>query len=84
MDRITGEDFDLMIIDYTIPDIDGAELIHHVKSLKPSIPIIVLIGSWKDRKFLDAGADLFIAKPFDLKDIRKAIASLSGRADLNR
>ncbi len=73
MQGIGIEQFDLIITDYSLSDMDGVELIHYIRSINPSLPIIGISGSCEEKKLLDAGANYFIAKPFDLKQIKEIV-----------
>jgi DNA-binding response OmpR family regulator len=67
---------DLFIIDKQLPDIDGLEICRFLHS-KPNyrkIPVIVISGAQRIKtKALDAGATCFIAKPFAVIDLLRAI-----------
>ncbi|MCH8852029.1 MAG: response regulator [Planctomycetes bacterium] len=79
---------DLMILDVTMPDIDGFEVCKSVKQ-KEDIPVIFLTGSQNQmvRDFLpqmvDAvGGDYFMRKPFDARLLMKLIGGiLNGQPD---
>lgn len=62
---------DLLVLDLGLPDIDGREVIERVRSFS-EVPVIVL--SVRDRQAdkvgaLDAGADDFVTKPFDMGEL---------------
>ena len=60
--------FELMLLDRRLPDGDAAESIGAIRSLRPTIGILMLsaLGASRDRvEGLDAGADDYITKPFD-------------------
>ncbi len=62
-------DYDVALIDFSIPGIRGAVVAETIRVLNPRARIIGT--SFQDRKqeFLSAGADLFLLKPFDLEKI---------------
>ena len=69
---------DLFILDKRLPDVDGLEICRYLKS-KPiygAVPIIVISASPKVKKMaLEAGATVFIEKPFVVRDLVEAIIS---------
>jgi DNA-binding response OmpR family regulator len=64
---------DLMVTDLHMPNIDGLELIQHIrKDLKRTFPIIMLTRVGSDDTVLSAfeyGADDYITKPFSPKEL---------------
>jgi CheY-like chemotaxis protein len=76
---------DLIILDYYMPVMDGEEFILELKRLGgilKNVPIIGLAGTKDAEKHLmEAGADLFIAKPFKEEQLVEAIDRLlAGRS----
>ena len=62
---------DAVLLDLGLPDLDGVEVIHRLRSRSPA-PIIVLSGrSGADDKIqaLDAGADDYVTKPFLMDEL---------------
>jgi two-component system, OmpR family, KDP operon response regulator KdpE len=62
---------DLVILDLGLPDLDGAEVIHRLRSWT-RVPIIVLSGRKDSRDkvdALDAGADDYVTKPFSIDEL---------------
>lgn len=79
------EDFDLVVTDINMPDINGLELVSFVKSNAryASIPLIIVSteGSDRDRdKGLELGADAYMVKPFEPEDLRQVARDLLARA----
>jgi len=73
LSRVKAECFDIVITDYSMPDMDGIELTRLIRQIRPSLPIIGISAACDERRFLDAGADHFIPKPFELKRLRKTV-----------
>jgi len=65
------KDFHIIITDYRMPDMNGAEV---TKRLRSRFPAAIIIGiSLNDRSgaFLAAGADAFLQKPFEYDELIK-------------
>ena len=62
---------DIMLLDLGLPDIDGVEVIHRVRSWS-NMPIIVISARSEASdqiKALDAGADDYLTKPFSVEEL---------------
>jgi two-component system chemotaxis response regulator CheY len=75
------DNYDLIVTDINMPDINGLELVSFVKSNAKyrSIPLIIVSteGSERDRdKGLGLGADAYIVKPFEPQDLRDVARDL--------
>lgn len=67
LEMIKFYDYEAVILDLMLPDIDGFEVLSRIRSIKNNTPIIVLSGlcSTDDKvKCLTMGADDYITKPF--------------------
>ena len=78
------EDFDLVVTDINMPDINGLELVSFVRSNDryKSIPLVIVSteGSERDRdRGLELGADAYLVKPFDPDSLLQVVADLLGR-----
>ncbi|MEN8717911.1 MAG: response regulator transcription factor [Sulfurovum sp.] len=79
------KDFNLLILDLTLPEIDGLELIPKVRE-KSSIPII--ISSARDDILdkvmgLERGADDYLPKPYNPRELQARIKTILKRVDSN-
>jgi signal transduction histidine kinase len=66
----------LVLMDLTMPRMDGREALHAMRELDPSVPVVLSSGfSEKDslQAFPDGGPAAFLQKPYQLKDLRAAI-----------
>jgi len=82
------ETFDLVLLDLGLPGMDGLTLLRALRSAGEQVPVLILTArdSVDDRiKGLDAGADDYLAKPFDLDElaarVRAVLRRNSGRAE---
>ncbi|MNG71862.1 Transcriptional regulatory protein QseB [compost metagenome] len=83
------EDFDLVILDLGLPRLDGIELLRLLRAGGNSLPVLILTArdATEDRiTGLDAGADDYLVKPFDLDELKARLRALlrrsAGRAQL--
>ena len=77
-----NEQFDLIILDINLPGMSGITLCKKIRNRNPSIPIVMLTAlSATDDKIegFDAGADDYIVKPFDFKELLVRIKALLKR-----
>ena len=60
-----GSDCDLVVADYRMPGMSGAELVRHLRAVRPTLPVIVVSAHEDDvfaREAMDAGAAAFLPK----------------------
>ena len=71
-------DFDLCLTDMRLPDGNGIELVGHIQTTRPELPVAVItaFGSMDTAiEALKAGAFDFVSKPVDLKMLRDLVSS---------
>ncbi|MDP9847408.1 response regulator [Streptosporangium lutulentum] len=76
---------DLVILDLGLPDIDGIDVIHGLRGWT-SIPILVLSGrtGGADKvDALDAGADDYVTKPFNIDELLARVRAVTRRTALH-
>jgi len=79
---LTAQDFDLIVLDLGLPDMDGLELLRKIRQRKLPLPIMILTArdSVNDRiTGIEQGADDYMSKPFDLKELEARIHALIRR-----
>ena len=72
--RVSG--YGLMILDLGLPRMDGIEVLRRLRARRSTMPVIVLTadGSLKSRiSGLDAGADDYLTKPFEVTELEARI-----------
>lgn len=78
--------FDLIILDINLPGMNGYDLCREIRKKSEQIPVIMLTAlSATDDKIegFDAGADDYIVKPFDFKELLVRIRALLKRTNQN-
>lgn len=76
--------YDLIITDIILPKLSGIDLCREIKELNPDLPIIMLtaLGTTDDKvEGFDAGADDYLVKPFDFRELEARIRVLLKRKD---
>lgn len=88
-DALTGEklalsnEYQILLLDVIIPGINGLQLCKKIKDANPVIPILMLtaLGTTDDKVTgFDAGADDYLVKPFEFKELLARIKALTKRS----
>ena len=75
-------DYDVIILDLTLPGMDGLAITKAIREEKITTPIIILTGSGETQRkvdLLNAGADDYVVKPFSHEELIARIASVARR-----
>lgn len=81
-DRMQLCQYDLIILDWMLPDITGIELLKEFRNRRAVTPILMLTGrdSISDKEMgLDSGADDYLTKPFDMRELTARVNALIRR-----
>ncbi|MGW6780222.1 response regulator transcription factor [Brucella pseudogrignonensis] len=77
-------DFSLVILDVNLPDIDGIAVLRSLRLTGRNIPVLLLTArdlAAQRVEGLDAGADDYLVKPFDLEELLARIRALLRRQE---
>lgn len=80
-------DHDLIILDVIMPGMNGLELCKAIRQAGANVPILMLsaLGTTEDKVLgLDCGADDYLVKPFEFKELTARLRSLSRRTQVSR
>lgn len=85
--QLRAYEFDLVVLDLGLPDMDGLEVLRALRHRKQAVPVLVLTardGMDQQIESLDAGADDYMEKPFDLRELQARVRALlrRGTADI--
>ena len=76
-------DYDIILLDLMLPDMDGYEVLRRLRSSKIDTPVLILSGlteSDKKVKGLGFGADDYLTKPFDKSELVARIQAIVRRS----
>ncbi|MDF0529014.1 response regulator transcription factor [Tsukamurella sp. 8F] len=80
--QATDDEFDLMILDLGLPEMDGLDVCREVRAARPGIAVLMLTARTDEVDFvvgLDAGADDYVGKPFRLAELMARTRALLRR-----
>ncbi len=86
--KVKARGYNLMLLDYKLPDIDGINVLKEIRRIEPSLKVI-MISAYGDPSIKSMakklGAYRFLDKPFDLnrliKTVKGALAKKQGEVD---
>jgi DNA-binding response OmpR family regulator len=81
-DLASSEDYDLIILDLMLPDMDGLQICRQLRQKQNHTPILILTAKSQvqDKVIgLDTGADDYLSKPFSFEELLARIRALARR-----
>lgn len=83
LELIANEQFDAVLTDWMMPNLDGIELIERIRKTVRPLPVIIVITALSSRsakeRVFEVGADDYIAKPYDNKEVVARLANCLNR-----
>jgi two-component system OmpR family response regulator len=79
---LDADEFDLLIVDIGLPKKSGLEVLKRLRARDSRLPVLILtaLDGVNDRvRGLDAGADDYLAKPFELAELEARVRALTRR-----
>ena len=83
LEKIKIDPPDLVLLDVTLPDIDGFKVCEEIRRRGIDFPILMMTGcvdSFEVVHGLDSGADDYLVKPFELNELFARLRAISRRA----
>ena len=78
--HLQQHEFDLVVLDISMPKVDGFGVLKFIRKEKPAVKVIILTA-YADLRHLvmskEGGADEFLTKPYDIETLRLAIEGLT-------
>lgn len=75
-------EYDLLLLDRMLPGKDGIQVLRELRGRENTIPVIFItaLGEIEDRiEGLDAGADDYLTKPYDIEELKARIRAIARR-----
>jgi DNA-binding response OmpR family regulator len=86
LEIIGMEPYSAVILDLGLPDMDGLNVLRHIRNVHLTVPVLILTGrdATVDRvNGLDQGADDYLAKPFAIEELEARVRALIRRGQGN-
>ncbi|MDY6978886.1 MAG: response regulator transcription factor [Pseudomonadota bacterium] len=82
LQALASDEFDVVVLDIGLPGMSGIEVLQHLRRQKKTLPVMILTAydAVSDRiTGLDAGADDYLIKPFDLDELLARLRAITRR-----
>lgn len=83
LEMILNYNFDVVVLDIMLPDINGIEICRRLRAAKNFVPVLLLTALGTTENIvtgLNAGADDYLAKPFKFSELEARISALARRS----
>lgn len=77
------EDYDAIVLDLGLPKLDGLSVLKRLRASEVTTPVLILTArdGWRDKvEGIDAGADDYLAKPFQMEELLARLRAITRRA----
>jgi DNA-binding response OmpR family regulator len=85
LELLRQNQYDLIVLELALAGLDGIEVVRDYRAIGGSAPIVLVAGRHSSEELqrgLDAGADAFVVKPFQLSDLAAQLRALLRRPTL--
>ena len=83
LEHLRGEPFDLMIVDYRMPGMDGFQVFEQARTIRPEMAIMLITAHGTPdvtNRAMEMGFGAILLKPFTSEELRAAVeTALSGK-----
>ncbi len=82
LEAVERQNYDLAILDYQMPGMDGIELCQRIRSVKPQIPAVFVTAYTTINTVFPAviaGAERVLSKPVDIHELVPVVQELIGK-----
>ena len=81
LDLVGRLTFDLVVLDYALPGMQGWEVAIHIQCIAPDLPILMVTAYSEKLRTADMpGVAAILGKPFSVDELRTAVAKLTSQA----
>ena len=87
LEMVDLNEYDCILLDLNLPEVDGIEVARQIRKKGSTVPIIMETARsqiYDKLKGFDQGADDYITKPFDLKELVARINAVIKRSSINK
>jgi len=76
LDILSRQSFDLVLLDYAMPGMQGWEVALNIRRIAPTLPILMVTAYLEKLSGIDKPVNAVLGKPFAMDELRDAIAKL--------
>lgn len=79
LEKLANQDFDIIVTDISMPEMDGEELLEQVKNEFPLLPVVAVTGNVMSedvKRYIAAGFSAVLPKPINAQELLRTIRSL--------
>ena len=85
VERAAAEHFDLLLLDLSMPELNGWEALKRISALKPGLPVVIVTAHSQQRPWVEpSGAWALLEKPLDIPLLLGTIRELTGNFSVPR
>jgi CheY-like chemotaxis protein len=81
LDLVSRQSFDLVMLDYAMPGMQGWEVALNIRRIAPALPILMVTTYLEKLSGIDTPVNAVLGKPFAMDELRSAIAKLIMRGE---